>query len=537
MFDLRSLARFRQGRTGRASSWDATGRNADSWIIPPGQSRVLADIKGPGIITHLWMTQRAGYRECLLKITWDDAPSPSVLCPLGDFFGLGHNIVNSYQSLLFSASTNLNNSFNNGCALNCYVAMPFRKRAVIELINQQTVAQNQYFYVDYEQCSESDLDDLGYFHAEFRRTNPFGGWAHDFMVNTAPVDVPNLERQAWYHNYVILETAGRGQYIGCNMSVANFQGTWWGEGDDMIWVDGYKWPPDLHGTGSEDYFNQAWGMQRNAFLRNGTSIHELDTHGYQTSYVHHLENPVRFGREIKVTIEVGHANHLGNDVSTVAYWYADKPTAAIQPPPVEQRLPVRRDNLGKWIEDPSNQCRGPKVALTAEMKARRAMVGEKSVTPAARCGPFVGAWRLSPVQQPPTGGIEQAAAATHEHFKNWITIHSDPSHWVSFAPQIGTADGMVMLANRFRFPRGGEWELQVGHDGAMAMFVDGQRIALEKTLANPANPGRTCAVVNLDAGEHDIVVAMLTHAGRGQGMFFRFGQPGTDVLAMPEAMS
>jgi hypothetical protein len=69
-------------------------------------------------------------------------------------------------------------------------------------------------------------------------------------VNTAPANLPNLERQAWDHNYVILETQGRGHYIGCNLSVTNTTGNWWGEGDDMIWVDGYKWPPDLHGTGT-----------------------------------------------------------------------------------------------------------------------------------------------------------------------------------------------------------------------------------------------------------------------------------------------
>ena len=95
----------------------------------------------------------------------------------------------------------------------------------------------------------------------------------------------------------------------------------------MIWVDGYRWPPDLHGTGSEDYLNQAWGMQPNAFLRNGSSIYEGDTGGYQTSYVHHLENPVRFEREIRVTIEHGHGNHLCNEMSSVAYWYGDRPRA------------------------------------------------------------------------------------------------------------------------------------------------------------------------------------------------------------------
>ena len=178
----------------------------------------------------------------------------------------------------------------------------------------------------------------------------------------------NAERTAWDNNYVILEARGRGHYLGCNLSVTNFQGTWWGEGDDMIWVDGYNWPPDLHGTGSEDYLNQAWGMQPNAFLRNGTSIYERDTNAYQTSYVHHLESPVRFDREIKVTIEHGHANHLANEMSSVAYWYAAEPAAATQPPPVAQRLPVLRDNQGRGLHDERRQTTSRVIAPNEEMR-------------------------------------------------------------------------------------------------------------------------------------------------------------------------
>ena len=114
---LKSLAKLRKAKTGRKSSWDTSGRNSDYWVIPPGESAVLGEIEGPGCITHLWMTQQNNYRECLLKFTWDGADSPSILCPLGDFFGLGHSMVNSYQSLLFTASTKHNNTFNNGCAL------------------------------------------------------------------------------------------------------------------------------------------------------------------------------------------------------------------------------------------------------------------------------------------------------------------------------------------------------------------------------------------------------------------------------------
>ena len=369
---LDDLAVIRNGRSGRHSSWDTTGRNADAWTIAPGEKRVLADIDGPGLINHIWMTQGNHYREVLLRITWDNARAPSVNVPLGDFFGLGHSIVNSYQSLLFTASTRSNNSFNNGCALNCYAPMPFRERALVELVNESKEPHRQYFYVDWEALDQAPEDELGYFHAEFRRENPFGGWGHEVRVNTAEANIVNKERTAYDNNYVILETKGTGHYLGCNLSVTNFQGTWWGEGDDMIWVDGYKWPPDLHGTGSEDYLNQAWGMQDNAFLRNGSSIHEGNTDGYQTSYVHHLENPVRFRKDVKVTIEHGHGNHLCNEMSSTAYWYATRPSRVARPPAVAKRLPVLRDNQGNWLHDKRSQTTSRTIKPNREMQANKA---------------------------------------------------------------------------------------------------------------------------------------------------------------------
>ena len=231
---------------------------------------------------------------------------PSVLVPLGDFFCLGHGMVNSFQSALFSASTLFPYQFNKPCALNCYAPMPFAKARRGGAGQRKRRAPPPVFLRGLRDAWRHSRPDTGYFHAEFRRANPFGGWGPEIRVNTPEADVVNMERQAWENNYVILETKGRGHYIGCNLSVTNFTRDWWGEGDDMIWVDGYKWPPDLHGTGSEDYFNQAWGMQPNAFLRNGSSIFEGGTipapeielwrgdSGYQTSYVFHLENPVRF---------------------------------------------------------------------------------------------------------------------------------------------------------------------------------------------------------------------------------------------------
>ena len=310
---LTGLAVIQNRTTHRCSSWDTSGRNRDTWTIPPGETAVLADIRGPAQITHIWMTQSNHYRECLLKITYDDAPYPSVLVPLGDFFCLGHGMVNSFQSALFTASTTYPYQFNKPCALNCYAPMPFARRAVVELVNQSERTAPPVFLRRLRNAPRTPRD-TATSTPNSAAPIPSGAGVRKSRP-TPPPPMSPTGRQAWENNYVILETKGRGHYIGCNLSVTNFTGNWWGEGDDMIWVDGYKWPPDLHGTGSEDYLGQAGGMQPNAFLRNGSSIFEGYTiptpeielwrgnSGYQTSYVFHLENPVRFSAEIKVTIE------------------------------------------------------------------------------------------------------------------------------------------------------------------------------------------------------------------------------------------
>src|SRR3954454_10929988 len=112
----------------------------------------------------------------------------------------------------------------------------------------------------------------------------------------------------------------------------------------MIFIDDDTWPPSMHGTGGEDYFNQAWGMQRNAFPFNGTIVHEDDAPGYQVSYRFHLADPVRFEERIRVTMEHGHANHLADDWASTAYWYQTLPGPRLSIPPVGERLPRRAES-------------------------------------------------------------------------------------------------------------------------------------------------------------------------------------------------
>ena len=176
---LFNLCRIKNAKTKRISSYDVEGRNRDAWRIEPGETKIIAEIDGPGCITHIWMTQGGPlflYREVILKFYWDGEENPSILVPLGDFFCLGHSLVNSFCSLPFTASTSNPYKFGAGCALNCYLPMPFRKHVKIEIINEGKAPYNKYFYIDYEIYDEKLPDDVAYLHSMWRRENPTPGW-------------------------------------------------------------------------------------------------------------------------------------------------------------------------------------------------------------------------------------------------------------------------------------------------------------------------------------------------------------------------
>ncbi len=401
---LADLTHVRDARSARSSSWDQSGRNKDNWVVGPGESVVLADIEGPGCITHIWMTQSCRitpgpglippelvgvpmleihnalgvnweivdpdyYRKILLKIFWDDQEHPSVLVPLGDFFGLMNSLSGNYSSMPLSVSAKdvETHTFGGSASFNSYFQMPFGTRARIEVENQNDIPYLQYFYIDYELYREPLPETTAYFHALWRREKPCDGWGPDLQTNSYEVgSVPNLDGQG---NYVILDIEGEGHYVGCNLAVRHFQGSWWGEGDDMIFIDDDTWPPSLHGTGSEDYFGHAWGMQHNAFPMCGTIVHEEDVPGFQHSYRFHITDPVRFKKRIKVTIEHGHANHLADDFSSTAYWYQKLPTVPFGVLPVGDRLPLRATGPGTAT---------PAQATTDAQKAARAGAAERN---------------------------------------------------------------------------------------------------------------------------------------------------------------
>lgn len=371
---LEHLSKLQNTQTRRITSWDRSGRNGDFWILEPGESRCIAEIQGPAKLTHLWITQdnpdQDFLRKVSLKIYWDDEEFPSVWAPMGDFFCLGHSMVNSFQSLPFSVSARNDYVFGGEAALNCYLPMPFRHSARIEVHNETEYDHRVYFSVDYETQEDPIPEETAYFHAQFRRENPTVGWAHHIAKDTPLVDQPHLSDR---DNYLLLEAEGRGNFIGFNLSVTNLstyyklphKRTWWGEGDEMFFIDGEGWPPSIHGTGSEDALNHAYGMQKNAYLFSGSSLHEEVTGGYQTSYVFYVANPVRFQKSIRASIEHGHGNHLSNEYSSVAYWYQTEPHKPFDLLPPEQRVPLVQ---GFYFPEGSKTPPTEPVKLTQEME-------------------------------------------------------------------------------------------------------------------------------------------------------------------------
>lgn len=336
---LESLSLARVGRSKRASSYDITGRNADYCVVEPGNTSVLADLHGAGIIRHIWFTIACDdplyLRKCVLRMYWDGGKYPSVECPVGDFFGVGHAKVASFACAVTNMSANANQ--DKFAAMNCYWPMPYANGARVEVENQgETRVRAWYYYIDYDELDALDPAQLR-FHAWWNRANPCPPprrlQSEDGQVNLSDED-----------NYLFLEAEGRGHFCGANLSVHNLQGGWWGEGDDMVMVDGIKWPPDLHGTGSEDWYNQAWGSQpHNAFPYNGVSYHNGFHNVYNeriTVYRYYLAEPIIFQRSLRVSIEHGHANDRNDDYSSVAYWYQTLPHKPFPPLlPVVARLP------------------------------------------------------------------------------------------------------------------------------------------------------------------------------------------------------
>lgn len=314
------MATVEEGSAARAARELGQGWKVNPYInIAPGETFVLGEIEGEGVIQHIWMTPAGDYRGNVIRIYWDDEETPSVEVPVGYFFASGWG--SGYEPQINSNAI----CVNPRSGFNSYWQMPFRKKCKITMENIDQKGLRLYYQIDY---ALTDVpDDAAYFHAQFRRVNPL-----------PEGDV-----------YTILDKVkGAGHYVGLYLARGAFSSGWFGEGEVKFYIDGDSEFPTICGTGEEDYFCGSYGYNDHRgedgyevytpFSGPYTGFHyfrDLEKYPKYRSmigqYRWHIMDPVRFKQDFKVTIQSlgwkseGRYKQLEDDLSSVAYWYQSEP--------------------------------------------------------------------------------------------------------------------------------------------------------------------------------------------------------------------
>jgi hypothetical protein len=336
---LADLARVKKGSSHAVTSSDPDFRsNLDRvTYIKPGETLVLADIQGPAVIQHIWLTFNearpnwlekggsAGPDEIVLRMYWDDGAHPAVESPLGDFFAAGFGLRREIRSYPVAVE--------GGDGYNCYWPMPFARRGKITATNEgDKNVRSFYYHIDYLKVDELPPD-TAHFCAQYRQEFP---------------------EQAG-KDYLVLDAEGQGHYVGTVMSARSRSPYWFGEGDVRIYVDGES-RPSIQGTGTEDYFLCAWGLEPCLFPFFGCTYMSAaaDDLGVRyTLYRWHVLDPIRFTRSLRFEIEhtgwisadetesgkvEGHVERE-DDMATVAFWYqTGQPKRFTALPPLKERI-------------------------------------------------------------------------------------------------------------------------------------------------------------------------------------------------------
>jgi hypothetical protein len=285
----------------------------------------MANIAGPGAIQQIWMTPTGVWRQTILRFYWDGEETPSVECPVGDFFGMGWGEYAHLNSLPVCV--------NPGSAFNCYWEMPFRKHCRITVENLTAESMVLYYQVNY---MLTDIpDDAGYFHAQWRRSNPL--------------------KQGEVHT-LLDGVTGHGHYVGTYLAWQVNNTGWWGEGEIKFYLDGDEWPT-ICGTGTEDYFCGSYNFDRDGqytvFSTAYSGLHQVikPDGAYKSQqrfgmYRWHVMDPVRFQQDLRVTIQAlgwrsgGRYLPLQDDIASTAFWYQREPHGAFPALPGKDGLEI-----------------------------------------------------------------------------------------------------------------------------------------------------------------------------------------------------
>ena len=286
---------------------------AGKFGLKAGASRLIASIKGAGEVQALQIkitpADRLSLRQTLLRVYWDDAKQPAIESPVGDFFGVGFG-DQRYKSLPAAMS-------ESGYV--CYWPMPFGKHARFMLVNFGTEPiKSVEWKINYEKLSKP-LQNVGYFHAQWHRQTTVTG--------------------EYFH---ILETTGRGLYVGEHTDMQGDRGIGFLEGDEMLYTDGETFP-SIHGTGTEDFYTGGWYFDEGPFnsAYHGCTV-KSDEFSRVSAYRYQIQDCVPFQHSLKVDIEHGGTNdYPGADYSCVAFWYQDSPSHLWSPIDPKLLTPAR----------------------------------------------------------------------------------------------------------------------------------------------------------------------------------------------------
>ena len=260
-------------------------------------------IKGGSAISEITINIDAedigqALRSTVLEIEFDS--EQAVWCPVGDFFGTGYGI-HPYRSWYTEVKQNGD--------MSCFWTMPFKKAAKVTVRNLggQDVTVNK---CDVSYKPWRWQGDSMYFHASWRQYYRIRTGTGKDMTGNSAFDV----------NYIEIE--GKGTYAGDTLTIFNGASTWWGEGDEKIFIDGEDFPSHV-GTGTEDYYGYAWCRPEffeapfHAQPQGGGNL----VSGLSVNSRYRLLDGLCFTKSLKFDMEMWHWAKTKVDYAPTTFWY------------------------------------------------------------------------------------------------------------------------------------------------------------------------------------------------------------------------
>ncbi len=258
-------------------------------------------------------------RALILRMTFDG--EETAWSPVSDFFGSGVG-VNELRSWY--------RTVDRDGLMSCRWVMPYRERARLVLSNLG------------KSPVKADLEaPTGPWMWDERSMHFHANWRFESDIKSPP-----------YTDWNYIRIKGKGVYAGDTLALFNPVATWYGEGNEKIWVDDDSFPSHL-GTGTEDYYNFSYAPKP-VFQTPFASEVRIDqemTQGHNVLTRTRNLDGIPFERSLQFDIEIMPWQETHLTYAATTYWYglpgavsnvqpmpdaATRLVASIMPPRMEQ---------------------------------------------------------------------------------------------------------------------------------------------------------------------------------------------------------